>query len=333
MGATPPAATRIPVAHRLRGWRNAGRREGRHEDRRRRLSDRLAQSLERLCGQAARLGAHRRRAGGGAPRFPEYGALELASLAGEDNARDPERVLDAVSARIKDVDELHGSLAREFGVHICAASGPVRRKGDRKPVNRARLFAPDGSFEVQDKMILTRFEREAWRLAPGDALRVFETALGRIGILIGCDGAFPLLGRAMVEAGADILLVPASAESMRDYWRLRIGAMARAFENQCVVAHATDGRSRRLAAGRGDEPRRRRDLAPPDEGFPEDGVIASGKPDVAGWVHGEVSLDALRQGRAAGAVPAFRDWAEQAEQPERTAVVETVSLGGVRQRS
>ena len=256
--------------------------------------------------------------------FPEYGALELASLAGEDNARDPERVLDAVSARIKDVDELHGSLAREFGVHICAASGPVRRKGDRKPVNRARLFAPDGSFEVQDKMILTRFEREAWRLAPGDALRVFETTLGRIGILIGCDGAFPLLGRAMVEAGADILLVPASAESMRGYWRLRIGAMARAFENQCVVAHATTvgpadwlpvAATNHGAAGI---------YAPPDEGFPEDGVIASGKPDVAGWVHGEVSLDALRQGRAAGAVPAFRDWAEQ---PERTAVVETVSLG------
>ena len=69
MGATPPSRG-FPVAPRLRGWRNAGRREGRHEDRRRRLSDRLAQSLERLCGQAPRLGAHRRRAGGGAPRLP-----------------------------------------------------------------------------------------------------------------------------------------------------------------------------------------------------------------------------------------------------------------------
>ena len=59
--------------------------------------------------------------------FPEYGALELASLAGEDNARDPARVIDAVTARIKDVDELHASLAREFAVHICAATAPVRR--------------------------------------------------------------------------------------------------------------------------------------------------------------------------------------------------------------
>ena len=85
--------------------------------------------------------------------FPEYGALELASLAGEDNARDPARVIDAVTARIKDVDELHASLAREFAVHICAATAPVRRSGDRQPVNRARLFAPHGSSGIQSAFI------------------------------------------------------------------------------------------------------------------------------------------------------------------------------------
>src|SRR5690606_464423 len=115
--------------------------------------------------------------------FPEYGALELASLAGDENARDPGRLVDAVNARIKDVDELHGSLAREFEVHICAATGPVRRAGDRMPVNRARLFAPDGASAVQDKLLPTSREREASGLVPGAPLRLFETALGRIGIL------------------------------------------------------------------------------------------------------------------------------------------------------
>ena len=51
---------------------------------------------------------------------------------------------------------------------------------------------------------------------------------------------------------------------------------------------------------------------PPDAGFPEDGVIAIGKPDTAGWVHGEVSLEAVRQVRADGMVLTFRDWPEQA---------------------
>ena len=256
--------------------------------------------------------------------FPEYGALELASLAGEENARDPERVIDAVNARIKDVDELHGSLAREFKVHICAASGPVRRAADRKPVNRARLFAPDGSVGVQDKLMMTRYEREAWGISAGGPLRVFDTALGRIGILICYDCEFPLLARAMAEAGAEVLLVPSRTQTLRGYWRVRVGAMARALENQCVVVHASAvgpapwlpvAEQNHGAAGI---------YGPPDNGFPEDGVVAAGKPDVAGWVYGEVSLDAVRQSRTDGTVLTFRDWAEQ---PQRIAGVETVALG------
>mgnify|MGYP003908135355 CR=1 FL=1 len=39
------------------------------------------------------------------------------------------------------------------------------------------------------------FEREAWGMQPGAAARVFDTALGRIGILIGYDAEFPLPAR------------------------------------------------------------------------------------------------------------------------------------------
>ena len=84
--------------------------------------------------------------------FPEYAAMELASLAEEANARDLGKAAAAVNARIGDVDDLHASLAREFGVHICAASAPLKRD-DGGVVNRARLFAPDGSRGSQDKLI------------------------------------------------------------------------------------------------------------------------------------------------------------------------------------
>ena len=61
---------------------------------------------------------------------------------------------------------------------------------------------------------------------------------------------------------------------------------------------------------------------PPDVGFPEDGVIAIGKPDAAGWVHGEVAPEALR--RCGPKVPpCFSRWDEQ--QP-RIAQVEAVPL-------
>ena len=68
--------------------------------------------------------------------------------------------------------------------------------------------------------------------------------------------------------------------------------MARALENQCVVVHATTVGPADWLPVAGDEPRRRGDLCPARRGFPEDGVIASGKPDAAGWV--------LRRGLARG---------------------------------
>ena len=109
--------------------------------------------------------------------FPEYAALELASLAREQNAKDLRRVIEAVSARIKDVDELHGSLAREFDVHICAASGLMHGE-DGKSVDRVRLFAPGGAVGAQDKQTLTPLEAEVG-IAAGTVARVFETRLGR----------------------------------------------------------------------------------------------------------------------------------------------------------
>ena len=166
--------------------------------------------------------------------FPEYGAMELATLAGRDVALDLEASLRAVSDRIPKADALHAKLAQEFGVHILAASAPVfDPELGARPVNRARFFAPDGSMAHQDKQIMTRFEREEWGVVAGGPLQLFDTALGKIGILICYDSEFPLLGRAVAEA--DLILVPSCTEALTGYSRVRIGSMARALENQCVT--------------------------------------------------------------------------------------------------
>jgi len=262
--------------------------------------------------------------------FPEYAAMELASLAGEENARDLRRSIDAVSARIKDVDELHASLTREFGVHICAASGPVRRE-DGQAVNRVRFFAPEGSRGHQDKLIMTRFEREDWDIGPGRVVRVFDTVLGRIGILTAYDAEFPLFARAMVAAGAEILLVPSRTETMRGYWRVRVGAMARALEGQCVTVMATTVGDAEWSPAVDRNVGAAAVFGPPDKGFPEDGVIGIGKMNSPGWVYGEVSLEAVREVRADGIVLNYRHWPEQED--SRLGTVETVSLGGAAARA
>ena len=252
--------------------------------------------------------------------FPEYGAMELAALAGPEVAGDLERSMHAVSERIADADDLHAELAAQHGVHICAASAPVfdPALGDR-PVNRARLFAPTGGRAHQDKQILTPYERDPMRAVPGGPLRLFDTALGRIGILICYDCEFPLLGRALAEA--DVILAPSCTEKLAGYWRVRIGAMARALENQCVsvqssiVGAAEWNEVADLNTGAGGV------FGPPDTGFPGTGVLACGTLDRPGWTYAEVTPAAVAEVRAQGGVRNRAHWAEQGGRADPAAPV------------
>ena len=242
--------------------------------------------------------------------FPEYGAMELATLAGRDVALDLEASLRAVSDRVPEADALHAQLAQAFGVHILAASAPVFDPdlGDR-PVNRARFFAPNGDMGHQDKQIMTRFEREEWGVVAGGPLQMFDTGLGRIGILICYDSEFPLLGRAMAEA--DLILVPSCTEALTGYSRVRIGSMARALENQCVtIMSSTVGacdwsEAVDMNTGMGGV------FGPPDTGFPATGVIAEGTLNQPGWTYAEVDLDRIAHVRADGVVLNRRHWTDQ----------------------
>ncbi|MFP4405751.1 carbon-nitrogen hydrolase family protein [Rhodosalinus sp.] len=244
--------------------------------------------------------------------FPEYGAMELATLAGKEAAWDLERSLHAVSERMPEANALHARLAAGHGVHVLGASAPVFDPAlGARPVNRAHLFAPPGATGHQDKQIMTRFEREEWSVAPGGPLTLFDTALGKIGILICYDAEYPLFARALVEAGAEIILVPSCTEKRRGYWRVRIGAMARALEQQCVtVMSSTVGEAAWSYAvdtnsGAGGV------FGPPDTGFPEDGVLAAGALDRPGWTFAEVDPAAIAHVRADGVVLNMTHWAEQ----------------------
>lgn len=255
--------------------------------------------------------------------FPEYGAMELATLAGMDAARDLEASLHAVSERIPEADALHAALARQFGVHILAASAPVFDSsiGDR-PVNRARFFAPDGSMGHQDKQIMTRFEREEWGVVGGGPLQLFDTALGKIGILICYDSEFPLLGRAMAEA--DLILVPSCTEALTGYSRVRIGSMARAMENQCVTIMSSTVGSCNWSEAVDENTGMGGVFGPPDTGFPPTGVMAEGSMNQPGWTFAEVDLEKISHVRADGVVLNRRHWVDQSG---RDAIAATRQLG------
>ncbi|KUJ76284.1 amidohydrolase [Ruegeria marisrubri] len=259
--------------------------------------DKLAGWVAQAAGQGAQLLV-----------FPEYGAMELSTLDGAEVAGDLERSIQAVSDRMEDVQNVHRRLATEYNLYILGASAPVNT-GQGRPVNRAEFYSPNGDHDHQDKQIMTRFERDPWNIAPGGPLKLFDTALGKIGVLICYDSEFPLLGRALSEA--DLILVPSCTEALSGYWRVRIGAMSRALENQCVtvmsslVGNNEWSEAVDMNTGMGGV------FGPPDVGFPDTGVLAEGALNQPGWTYAEVDLDAIAHVRADGRVLNRTHWQEQ----------------------
>ena len=243
--------------------------------------------------------------------FPEYGAMELAALAGREAAGDLDRALLAVAERMGRACEVLSGLARQHGVYILGPSGPVFDGTGPRPVNRATFFTPGGRQAHQDKQIMTRFEREAWHVAPGGPLTVIETQLGTFGILICYDSEFPLLARSLAEAGAEVLLVPSCTDTLAGYTRVRVGAMARALENQCVTVQAPTVGHAPWCPAVDDNVGAAAVYGPPDRGFPANGILAIGELNVGGWTYATVSLQAIREVRAEGGVLNFAHWPEQ----------------------
>ncbi len=254
--------------------------------------------------------------------FPEYGAMELASLGGREVAADIEGALREVDRHKAGSDAMMARLAARYGVHILAGSGPVYDQphaGDR-PVNRASFFGPKGLIGHQDKVMMTRFEREDWNVVAGKGLQAFDTDLGRIGILICYDSEFPLLGRALAEAGVEILLVPSATEALAGFTRVRVGAMARALENQLVALHAPVVGKAPWCYGMEENTGRASIYGPPDRGFPPTGIFTEGELGVPGWVFADISRAAIADVRADGGVLNFRHWPEQHPQLGKVAL-------------
>ena len=241
--------------------------------------------------------------------FPEYGAMELASLGGRDVAQDIEAALHEVARHGPAVEAWHCELAAQYGVYILGASAPYFAA--KRPVNRAVLYGPQGVIGVQDKQIMTRFERETWDVVAGTGVRVFETPIGKIGVVICYDSEFPLLARAMVEAGAEILLVPSCTDSLAGFTRVRVGAMARALEGQCIVVQSPTVGDCDFCPAVDENVGAAAIYGPPDRGFPDTGIFAQTALNEPGWAVAEVSLEAVHEVRRNGGVLNYAHWTEQ----------------------
>jgi predicted amidohydrolase len=239
--------------------------------------------------------------------FPEYFSMELASLFGKET-------YSSLSQQLISLQTLHGeffnffqNLAQHNQCYIQAGTFPVATESGVY-INRAYLFFPDGKVDYQDKLIMTRFEKEQWLISPGTELKAFDTEYGTIAINICYDSEFPILARKQVEMGANLILVPSCTDTVAGYNRVKIGCQARALESQCyvvqasLVGHAEWSEAVDINIGMGAI------YTPVDRGFPEDGILVSGEMNTVQWVIGELDLSACVKVREHGQVLNYQDW-------------------------
>lgn len=238
--------------------------------------------------------------------LPEYACVELgAALAGVASAEEAEE-LAAMVAHAPAILAAMRAAAMRAGLWLLPGTLPMRQEG--RVVNLAPLIAPDGRMAMQPKRIMTRFEAERWGIAPGASPSVFDTPWGRIGISICYDIEFPKHARAQVECGAWLILTPSCTDSAQGFARVRIGAQARALENQCYVALAPTVGLAPWSAALDANCGQAAVFTPPDHGFPEHGVLAAGPMDAPGWVFCRLDPALVAAVREHGAVRNHADF-------------------------
>lgn len=256
--------------------------------------------------------------------FPEYAAIEQAACFGPAVYSDLQKTLTVVAELAASRVQLHLELARRHGVHILAGSGPVL-KSDGRFVNAAQLVTPSGLAGEQEKIIMTPFERD-WGISGGAPLRVFETAIGKIGILICYDSEFPLLARALAEAGAEIVLVPSCTERVSGFHRVRTGSMARALENTIVTVQSPTVGDALWSPAVDRNEGSAGIFVPSEHAVSDTGVLAEGRLSVAQWVSATVDLERLKFVRETGEMRNYADWSSQPGAGALAASVEIVPL-------
>ena len=235
--------------------------------------------------------------------FPELFTAQLFSIMDSTlSSAAGIKVLADMSDRYR---EMFAGMARQSGLHIIGGSHPVLDGGELR--NRAHLFTPTGAIYVQDKLHITPNERQWYGIRPGRTLRVFETPLARIGIVVCYDVEFPELSRLLTLAGVEVLFVPFSTDERKAYLRVSITAQARAVENMVYVV---------LAGNVGNLPHVDNFLinyghasvyTPSDFMFPPDATAGKAEFNTETVVVCDLDLSSLEQAREIGSVRLLRD--------------------------
>jgi predicted amidohydrolase len=121
--------------------------------------------------------------------------------------------------------EYLGEIARRHSMYIVA--GLLEREGDAV-YNTSVLLDREGDLAGKYRKVCLPREEIEGGITPGNALPVFETDFGRIGMMICWDVTFPEVARTLSSKGAEVILMPIWGGNI-------ILAKARCIENQVYM--------------------------------------------------------------------------------------------------
>jgi deaminated glutathione amidase len=139
-------------------------------------------------------------------------------------------------------------LARHLGIYLHIGSLAIKVSPDRA-ANRSFLIDQSGEVIARyDKIHMFDVDlaggesyRESQNFRPGESAIVADLPWGRMGLTICYDLRFPALYRALAEAGASFISVPAAFTKQTGEAHWHILLRARAIENGCFILAAAQG--------------------------------------------------------------------------------------------
>jgi predicted amidohydrolase len=168
--------------------------------------------------------------------------------------------------------------------------------------NVSFLCRRDGTWDAQYKIHITPDEAQYWGLKGGNENRIFDTDIGKIGILICYDVEFPELARNLVDKGMTILFVPYLTDTKNAYLRIRRCAQARAIENECYVAISGSVGNLPKVENMDIQYSQSAVFTPSDFAFPHDAIASEATPNTEMTLMVDLDLDLLKELRQQGSV-------------------------------
>lgn len=188
--------------------------------------------------------------------------------------------------------------------HVWIVGGTLSLEGNTPDKERAAVLVFDDQgvcVARYDKMHLfdvqlseNEFYRESDVMEPGEHIVTVRTPVGVIGLAVCYDIRFPELFRALVNQGAQLLVIPAAftATTGKAHWEILL--RARAIENFCYVLGAAQG---------GTHASLRETFGHSMVVAPWGDIVAERLDNTPGIVYADVDLDKVA--RARSAIPAL----------------------------